>query len=201
MKARFAYILAICLLLPGATLASAETQAALSFLQKRHDAVNQVLRKPDNAARQKRLSFLLDQLLDYEELAKRSLDREWNARKDAELKEFVSLLRQLVERQYQKNLETTLSYKVKYVSAQPLEQGAMVKTTAKSTKKLRDPMLEIDYNMLPSGADWRVYDIITDGVSLVKNYRRQFRRIIRDEGWDGLIDRMQKKLETDDDEF
>ena len=55
--------------------------------------------------------------------------------------------------------------------------------------------------MLPSGADWRVYDIITDGVSLVKNYRRQFRRIIRDEGWDGLIDRMQKKLETDDDEF
>ena len=143
MKARFAYILAICLLLPGATLASAETQAALSFLQKRHDAVNQVLRKPDNAARQKRLSFLLDQLLDYEELAKRSLDREWNARKDAELKEFVSLLRQLVERQYQKNLETTLSYKVKYVSAQPLEQGAMVKTTAKSTKKLRDPMLEI----------------------------------------------------------
>jgi ABC-type transporter MlaC component len=33
---------------------------------------------------------------------------------------------------------------------------------------------------------------------LLKNYKRQFRRVIADEGWDGLIDRMEKKLKEQD---
>ena len=53
--------------------------------------------------------------------------------------------------------------------------------------------------MSPAGKDWKVFDIFTDDVSLVKNYKRQFRRVIKEEGWKGLIERMEKKLNEEDD--
>ncbi len=52
--------------------------------------------------------------------------------------------------------------------------------------------------MSPAGDEWKVFDIFTDEVSLVKNYKRQFRRVIKEEGWSGLIGRMEKKLKGDD---
>jgi hypothetical protein len=35
-------------------------------------------------------------------------------------------------------------------------------------------------------------------VSLEKSYKRQFRRVISEEGWNGLIDRTEKKLKAED---
>ena len=52
--------------------------------------------------------------------------------------------------------------------------------------------------MSPADKDWKVFDIFTDDVSLVKNYKRQFRRVIKEEGWNGLIERMEKKLAAED---
>jgi phospholipid transport system substrate-binding protein len=114
------------------------------------------------------------------------------------LDEFVSLLRQLVERQYQRNMESTLDYKVKWVGTEAIEEGVKVKSSARSVTKKRQPPITIDYSMSPAGEDWQVFDIFTDDVSLVRNYKRQFRRVIKEEGWDGLINRMKKKLAAED---
>lgn len=35
-------------------------------------------------------------------------------------------------------------------------------------------------------------------MSLEKSYKRQFRRVISEEGWNGLIDRMEKKRKAED---
>ncbi|MFA9412708.1 MAG: ABC transporter substrate-binding protein, partial [Deltaproteobacteria bacterium] len=69
----------------------------------------------------------------------------------------------------------------------------------KSITKKRQPPVTIDYSMSSADKDWKVFDIFTDEVSLVKNYKRQFRRVIRDEGWSGLIGRMERKLKAEDD--
>ena len=50
----------------------------------------------------------------------------------------------------------------------------------------------IDYVMRRSGGDWRIVDIIVDDVSTVDNYRSSFGRIIKKEGMDGLIARLNK---------
>jgi phospholipid transport system substrate-binding protein len=38
------------------------------------------------------------------------------------------------------------------------------------------------------------YDIIVEGVSLIRNYMEQFRSILRDEKYSGLIDRLENKV-------
>ncbi len=181
---------------------SVDVRAAETFIRSRHNKVLAVLRKPDTPKRAAQLTELLGEFLDYDTLSKLSLDQEWTQRSPKERKQFVSLLRQLVERQYQRNMESTLRYKVTWVGSEPIDDAnALVKSSARSRKKKRQPPVEIDYSMRPDGKQWRVWDISTDGVSLVKNYKRQFRRVIRDEGWQGLIDRMEKKLNERDDEL
>jgi phospholipid transport system substrate-binding protein len=177
---------------------AAQAESAQRFIRTKHDKVRAVLRKPDTPKRADELTELLGEFLDYDRLAKLSLDKEWGKRTPKERDQFVSLLRQLVERQYQRNMESTLKYKVSWVGTEPIETGVKVKSSAKSVKKKRQPPVTIDYSMSPAGEEWKVFDIFTDDVSLVKNYKRQFRRVIADEGWNGLIDRMEKKLHADD---
>lgn len=184
----------------GATVAVSEPDAAKAerFIRNKHDKVRRVLRKPDTPKRAEELTDLLGEFLDYERLARLSLDEEWDKRTPRERERFVSLLRQLVERQYQRNMESTLDYEVTWVGTEPIEGGVKVKSSARSRSKKRQPPVTIDYNMSQTGNHWKAFDIFTDDVSLVKNYKRQFRRVIADEGWDGLIERMEKKLEERD---
>lgn len=179
-------------------VSDADAAKAEAFIRTKHNKVRAVLRKPDTPARGEELTVLLGEFLDYDRLAKLSLDKEWAKRSRKERDQFVSLLRQLVERQYQRNMESTLEYKVKWVGTEPIETGVKVNSSAKSVKKKRQPAVTIDYSMSPAGDQWKVFDIFTDEVSLVKNYKRQFRRVIKEEGWSGLIGRMEKKLNAED---
>ena len=179
-------------------LSAAQTAQAEAFIKTKHNKVRAVLRKPDTPKRADELTQLLGEFLDYRRLAELSLDKEWDKRSKKELDKFVGLLRALVERQYQRNMESTLEYKVKWVGTEPIDEGVKVKSSARSVKKKRQPPITIDYSMSPADDEWKVFDIFTDDVSLVKNYKRQFRRVIKEEGWDGLIGRMEKKLNEDD---
>ena len=185
----------------GAGISKAEAAKAARFIRIKHNKVRQVLRKPDTPKRAEELTELLGEFLDYKRLTQLSLDKEWDSRSPRERQQFVNLLRQLVERQYQRNMESTLKYKVKWVGTEPIETGVKVKSSARSVKKKRQPPIAIDYSMSPAGKEWKVFDIFTDEVSLVKNYKRQFRRVIKEEGWSGLIGRMEKKLNAEEDDL
>ncbi len=185
----------------GAGISEAEAAKAEQFIRIKHNKVRRVLRKPDSPKRAEELTELLGEFLDYKRLTRLSLDKEWDKRSPRERQQFVNLLRQLVERQYQRNMESTLRYKVKWVGTEPIETGVKVKSSARSVKKKRQPPISIDYSMSPAGDEWKVFDIFTDEVSLVKNYKRQFRRVIREEGWDGLIGRMEKKLDPEEEDL
>ena len=197
----FAFLFALlftALLAPAA--AEAQAADAKRFLEAKHDAVQRLLRKKPRSdaeatQREKKLESILEGLVDYEELSKQALGDHWDARSAEERAEFVSLLRQLVERSYKSNLQQTLDYQLRYGDAEAEGDTVLVRTTARSRKNRRAPEVSIDYRLRRVDGQFRVYDIITDGVSMVRNYRSQFHRIIEKDAWKGLIDRMKKKLE------
>ncbi len=180
---------------PAAAQAAAPSQAQ-RFLEGRHAEVDRLLRQPSNEARNRRLGDLLDGLLDYPELARRALGRHWEGRTEAERREFSELLEKLVARSYQENLQRTLSFEVDYVGAEPGSDGVVVKTRARDRRNRRAQAVEIDYSMRKVGEAWRVYDVHTDGVSLVENYRGQFNRIIARDGFAGLLQKMRTRLQN-----
>jgi phospholipid transport system substrate-binding protein len=175
-------------------------QSATAALRTRYDEVNRLLaqRAESDAARQRRserMTRALNDLLDYEQLSQRALRDHWEGRTPEQRTRFTGLLRQLVERNYEGNLERIVDYEVTYDRESRSGDLTVVHTTARSRTQRRQPPVQIDYSMLRIGDDWRVVDVATDGVSMVDNYRSQFNRIISRDGWDALITRMERRLE------
>ena len=63
--------------------------------------------------------------------------------------------------------------------------------------KVVSPKVEIplDYRLLKKHDKWWVYDVIIDGISLTKNYRGQFSRIIKSSSFEALLEKLRSKNE------
>ncbi len=175
------------------TMASAQPAAAQRFLEQRHASLVEVLGQDAGDARDARLDELIAGLLDYEELSRRALGDHWEAQSEENRARFVTLLTELVERSYKQNLRSTMRFEVDYSGAETRGRSVIVHTSARSRENRRAPAVSIDYKMRKVGDRWRVFDVITDGASLVRNYRSQFHRIIERDGFSGLIERMEAR--------
>ena len=138
------------------------------------------------------------ELLDYSELCKRALGEHWGKMPEKQRTEFVATLRDLIERNYVKQLRTNLDYEVKY-GDEELSKGetsgeAKVVTTLKLQTEGKSTTATIEYRLIQHEKQWMVYDVITDELSLVRNYRSTFLRIIGSSGYDGLLNKMKTKL-------
>lgn len=196
LRAAIATLALAALILPR--IASAD-ETAKAFLEQRHTAVSRILRSsgtdaPIPAAKETELDALLGSLLDYDELSKRALRDHWDELSVAHRTEFVDLLRKLVQRSYRRNMQSTLDFHITYGDETVTRDEALVHTLARSKKNRRAPEVSIDYALAKRGSEWRVFDVVTDGVSMVGNYRSQFNRIIRKEGWDALLPKMRARL-------
>jgi phospholipid transport system substrate-binding protein len=168
--------------------------SAEEFIQTRQAQVTALLHQGQSAQRDKQVATVLDGMIAYDELAKRSLATHWDDLSDAQHKEFADILKRLVQRSYEKNLKNILEYRVEYLGEEPGSEGVMVHTRASSPEKPQEEPITLDYQLVQNGAAWKVVDIVTEGSSLVHNYKNQFHRIIQKDGYDTLVKRMKDKL-------
>ncbi|MFO0761209.1 MAG: ABC transporter substrate-binding protein [Byssovorax sp.] len=179
------------------TAGSAFAGPATDVVKTKQTALFDLL-KQSNAASEKKIASLFEEMLDYPALTEASLGGEWAARSDAEKAEFSALLKQLVAKAYERNLKKILNYDVEYVAEDGSGDAVMVKTKAKSKSDAREEPVEIGFKMAQKGGVWKVQDIVTEGVSLVSSYRSQFTKIIKKDGFPALIQKMKDKLAKGD---
>lgn len=166
---------------------------AKSHLEAKQSELTALIKQPSGAENEKKLKVTFDAILDYDALTKNSLGKLWEGRTEAERKEFQALLTTLVQAAYTKNIRSTLDYNISFVGSQAAKDGELVLTVAKHKTDVRKEAIHIDYLVHQVGGSWRVYDIITEGSSLVKNYNSQFRSIVDKHGFSELLTRMRKK--------
>ena len=136
----------------------------------------------------------LGDFLDIDELGQRALKDHWSALSGRQRKEFLKLLRNLIETNYVKGLRTNLKYAVSYLGEKSEGEYILVQTLVRSERKGRPLKIEVDYLLSKNAGKWRTFDIKTDGIGLVENYRAMFNKIIGKSGFDSLLDRMRRKL-------
>lgn len=195
MKSLIVRILSVLTVLSAVLLASpARAESAEQFVKERQAELTALLRKPESAANQKEIGAVFDRMLDYDKLAKDSLGDRWDKLSPDEQKQFQGQLTQLVQRAYKKNLRKTLDYDISFTGQDEAKKGYLVQTVAKHKTDKRQEPVRVDYVLHQVGGKWLIYDIITEGSSLVANYKSQFRRIIEKDGFPALLERMKKKL-------
>jgi phospholipid transport system substrate-binding protein len=180
-------------------VARAEDGPGVAAVRRANERVSALLKqKPEPGSDAEKhlaaeISAQLKDFLDIDELGQRALGDHFKSLKPAQRKEYLTLLRELVEGNYIKALRSNLSYDVRYLKEEEKDGSRRVETELALQRNGRAETMSVDYVLQKQGGTWRAFDLVTDGVGLVENYRAQFNKIIAKEGVDGLLERMRKK--------
>lgn len=148
------------------------------------------LKQPGKAEeRRQLLEQVVGARFDYQEMSRRALGAAWNALSDQEKQEFVGLFRTLLTNSYADKIESYSGESVQYLNERTEKNYAEVRTKVLSGKT----EIPLDYRLINKADEWRVYDVVVDGVSLVNNYRGQFTKILRASSYSDLVDQLRKK--------
>jgi len=138
------------------------------------------------------LTDAINTIFDFDELSKRTLGREWKKMTDAQQKEFVQLFRELLQGVYADRLLAYSDQKVIFDKENMLKKGtAEVQSYLQTADGKKIPLF---YRLTDKSGDWKVYDVIIEGVSMVKNYRTQFREILAKDSPEKLLEILRNKV-------
>ncbi len=138
-----------------------------------------------------KIRSIAEQVFDFTELSKRSLGQNWNKLNADQQEEFIRIFKSLLETTY---VDKMMSYKDEKVlfkdEIRLSERTAEVRTTI-----LRNGSeTPIHYRLIEKNGSWKVYDVVIEGISLVNNYRTQFRDILANKTSEALLDILRKKV-------
>ena len=138
---------------------------------------------------------LIRRRFNFELMSQWILGVNWKKATPDQRERFIDLFTQLLENTYMGRIEaytgTYSGNNVKYVEEKIKKGRALVKTLIVTESN----EIPVNYKLSKNSNEWRVYDVVIEEVSLVRNYRSTYREIVGKEGFDGLFDRMEKKIE------
>lgn len=172
------------------------------FVKSRSDRLFNIINQPVGSERTKLLKDEIRSLVAYDELAGRALGEHWTQRTDAERKQFIQLLEDLVELNYANRFKQSgkdLVYKVRYTDEKVRASSgqAIVKTEV----DYGGEVTPLDYKLVarpgaePTTGEFIIYDVVFDDISLEETYRDSYVPIITKQGWGELINRMKARLD------
>lgn len=128
---------------------------------------------------------------DFREMSKRTLGKQWRKLSNKERDEFVDLFTRLLQHAYIGKVEDYSGQEVEFVRQRIRGKRAQVQTLLVDKSK----SIPVSYIMLLKGDKWMAYDVVVEGVSLVRNYMEQFREILRKEDYAGLVKQLERKIQ------
>jgi phospholipid transport system substrate-binding protein len=191
--------LAVCLtgLALGLSFAepvSAEAVPAKAVIDKTVDDVLAILRDKERSTSQRRLAIerIAHERFDFRTMSKLVLGRNWKRLDAAERDEFVDEFTTYLANDYGSRIDRYQQEKVAVLGEEPKPRGdVVVKTQIVGGEN--DGAI-VDYRMRLQGADeWRIIDVVIEGISLVANFRDQFKEVIARGGPRALIEKLQEK--------
>lgn len=151
---------------------------------------DETLKQPEQAeARRQAIEAVIKHRVDYKEMARRALGTPWSTLSHRDQREFVDLFVQLLRDTFVGRITEHSDEQVVYLGELREDAFAEVKAQMKG-RKIDTP---VDFRLIHRTHEWRVYDVVIDGASIVSNYRSQFTSIIRDVSYVGLVKKMKQK--------
>jgi phospholipid transport system substrate-binding protein len=146
--------------------------------------------------RQARIDKVKEILLpqfDSQEIAKRTLGTYWRDRTEEQKKEFTQLFTQLVEKTYSGALDR-YNLDVKFFFDQERVEDDFAEVDTRILDPAQKKTFAVSYRLHKVDGKWLIYDIVAENVSLVRNYRNQFTRILSKSSYENLVQTIQSKL-------
>ena len=132
----------------------------------------------------------IDERFNYSQMVRRSLGKTYDSLSDKKKQNFIKLFKGLLENSYASKLESYRDEKINFLDEVVKGKYALVKTNiVRSNNTIR-----VDYKLILGNGQWKVYDFVIEGVSMIRNYKAQFTKIIRKDSYDALVEKLTKKI-------
>ncbi|WP_319406787.1 ABC transporter substrate-binding protein [uncultured Desulfosarcina sp.] len=179
--------------------AAAVSMEPLAVIQAPIDTVIAILNDPQykvagtKSAQRDEIWKIVKPMFDFDEIAKRAVARNWSDFNDAEKIAFTDVFAQFLGNTYIDKIQGEYHNEQIVYLGQDFYSDIYVEV---KTQIVRETLtIPVNYRMLKGGdGQWKVYDIIVEGVSLVKNYRTQFASILSKDKPAQLIQQLNDKL-------
>lgn len=157
-----------------------------------------VLEAKDDASLQEGVKKRMERFVDFEEFGRLCLGKRWKKLDDKQQALYLEEFRKLLQRTYLRRFKRGNDFKVTFRGEPRVNDKGdriEVRTTIAGTEATAD----VDYRFHKVDV-WKAYDIIVDEVSIMRNYRKSFIRVLKKDGFDALIEKMQKKTGEKDEQ-
>jgi phospholipid transport system substrate-binding protein len=119
------------------------------------------------------------------------LARNWKRFSDEQKEQYVAEFKQYLTNSYGNRIERYDQQEVEIIGEREEPRGDVVVQT-----KIRGGEFEgalVDYRLRKQDSDWRVIDVVIEGISMVSNYRDQFKSIVSSGGPELLLEKLKEK--------
>jgi phospholipid transport system substrate-binding protein len=167
---------------------------ATSQLKGTIDAVIEIAKdgslKSNKGDRRMAMQKAIDERFSYSQMVRRSLGKTWDSLSDKEKQNFIRLFKGLLENSYASKLESYSDEKINFTDEVVKGKYALVKTDVVRPNST----IGVDYKLILVNGKWEVYDFVIEGVSMIRNYKSQFTKIIRRSSYEALVEKLTKKI-------
>jgi phospholipid transport system substrate-binding protein len=195
MTGKYTYIVWLCLILSAYFSVAVALSSPTESLKPTLNEIMEIITNPSLAGdgqkkgRRAQIMAIATKGFNFTEMSKRVLGRPWKEINQQQRDRFEELFTKLLENAYIGKLEGYSGQEIVFKDERIKGAKAVVSTTVENN----GVTLPVHYIMIQKNTTWQVYDINIEGVSLVQNYREQFKSIIRKEKFDGLVKQLEKK--------
>ena len=144
-----------------------------------------------NSARRRRIEQIAYQRFDFVTMSRLVVARYWSQFTPAQQTELVEEFKTFLAHTYGERIDRYNQEQVEMVGERAEERGDVTIQTRISGGEFEGA--EVDYRLRRIEGRWRVIDVKVEGVSIVLNYRDQFKSILSRKGPEGLLETLRKK--------
>lgn len=190
----FIFFIILLMLSPGVAAIQAEEdseQEIRSLLESRDQEIKDLLgpRGEEHTAEQReQLRDIINDVIDFRAMAQQALGGTFDEISDEQREEFVSLFATIIRDQSLNRLDIYRA-EVTYEDIE-VENGEAKAYTIARLENVRTP---VNYVMKKDESEWVITDMVIDEVSTADSYNRQFQSIIRQRGFDALLDSLRRR--------
>jgi len=136
---------------------------------------------------------VIDPHTDFDKIAPLVLGKHWKAATADEQERFKHEFQTLIVRTYSRAFVEYNDWTIRFIPLEMSNEATKVIVKTEVLQPGRQPV-DVNYRMFISKGEWKVYDIMIDGVSLVTNYRSTFNDEIQNKGsLSAVIDNLVKR--------
>ena len=185
-------IFSLCIII-SLNLAAADFTTPTGRVKDATDKVIAILKDKtyDREVRWQKIAAVIREGFDFRSMSQSVLATHWKRATEDEQQRFTEFFSQYIEETYRSKIEAYTDQKIIYKDEVIRGDRAVVETVIVTNSA----EIPVSYKLKNNDGEWYAYDVVIEGVSLVANYRDTFAVIVKNEGMDGLLTDIQKRIQ------